>query len=179
MFFCSLMHLLENKRETPLSGSKEIRKLRLNITWVPKLLLWEGNQRSHPFTLLSASILGLKAGKSCFKRSNLWWIHCQPHPSWDSVAPVSFSNRLAQTCIMATYQNARRQEQLHKHFSSFCLCHIFWYHIGQSKSQEFIPESEWSTLQSYVVKTWKWTRWKIGTIFEIYHTYPYYFPAIS
>lgn len=33
-----------------------------------------GRKRSHPFTLLSANIVGLKAGKSRFKRSNLRWI---------------------------------------------------------------------------------------------------------
>lgn len=90
-----------SKRKISLSALKEIGELRLYVAF-PKFLPWE---RKNQPTLLWISILGLKAGKPCSKRGHLCWIHCQPHPPWDSVPPVFSSSRLTQACIMAVCQN--------------------------------------------------------------------------
>lgn len=105
-------------------------------------------KRANPISLLWTNILGLKTGRPCCKTSNLCWIYCQPHPSWDSVPPVFSCSTLTQACIMAVCLNVTRsitQAFFKPPFMSFS-------HIIMAKANDVAYSTEWSTLQSYMAK---------------------------
>lgn len=171
------MHLLENKRETPLSVSKEIRKLRFSLG--SKVSVVGRKSKEPPFHFAFSKYFGFKSRQVMFQEKQLMMDPLLATSILRFCSTCLFLQQTSPNMYYGYVSECEKARSIAQAFFKLLLVSHFLTSYWPKQITEFIPESEWSTLQSYVVKTWKWTRWKIGTIFEIYHTYPYYFPAIS
>lgn len=174
MFFLSLMHLLENKRKTPLSIWKRTRKLR----WISPGFqsFCHGKEKEPPFHFAFSKYLGFKSRQVTFQEKLLV---LDPLPATSVLYPTrpSLQQTSPSTCYVCVSECKRVRSIAQVFFKLLLMSHFltsYW-----SKQIIVHSKSEWSSLQSYVAKTWIWKRWKTGNISDIFHMYPYYFPAIS